>query len=108
MNGQVDIANLLKDKSELIKYLLETIENSDYNTNGLLSMKERGFSTEGMLENVLKVTAKQSQQIKHIALIALLIAQSRDFDSKVAEVMMKMGRGVEALQTMMDAKLKKK
>ena len=108
MNGQVDIANLLKDKSELIKYLLETIENSDYNTNGLLSMKERGFSTEGMLENVLKVTAKQSQQIKHIALIALLIAQSRDFDSKVAEVMMKMGRGAEALQTMMDAKLKRK
>jgi len=106
--AQVDIANLLKDKSALIKYLLETIMNADHNIEGLLGMKARGFSTEGMLENVLKVTAKQSQQIKHLSLVALLIVQSNDFDTKVADVMIKMGRGEEALRTMFDAKLKGK
>ena len=103
---QVDIANLLKDKTALVKYLLDTIMDADRNTQGLLGMKARGFSTEGMLDNVLKVTAKQSQQLKHLSLVALLIVQSRDFNTKVAEMMVKMRRGEEALQTMMDAKLK--
>ena len=105
---KIDIVNLIKDKSELIKYLLNVITDADRNTQGLLGMKERGFSTEGMLDNVLKVTAKQCQQLKYLALIALLVAQSKDFEAKVAEVMMKMGRGDEALQAMMDAKLKGK
>ena len=103
-----DIINLLKDKTALVKYLLDTIMDADRNTQGLLGMKERGFSTEGMLDNVLKVTAKQSQQLKHLALVSLLVAQSKDFDVKVVEVMTKMGRGGEALQAMMDAKLKNK
>ncbi len=101
-----DIINLLKDKSGLIKYLLGIIMEVDYNTKGLLGMKERGFSTEGMLDNVLKVTAKQSQQLKHLALVALLISQSSDFDGMVGQMMIKMGRGKEALKAMFDAKLK--
>ena len=105
---QVDIANLLKNKTALIKYLLDIIMDADHNTQGLLGMKARGFSTEGMLDNVLKVTAKQSQQLKHLALVALLIAQSRDFDTKVAEMMMKMGRGEEALNAMFEAKFRQK
>ena len=102
--GQPDIINLLKDKTGLIKYLLETIVSSDKVTNGLLGMKERGFSTEGMLENVIQVTAKQSQQLKHLALVALLLTQSRDFDTMVAQMMIRMGRGEEALKAMIDQK----
>ena len=103
---QPDIINLLKDKQGLIKYLLGIIMDADRNTQGLLGMKERGFSTEGMLDNVLKVTAKQSQQLKHLALIALLISQSSDFDGMVGQMMIKMGRGEEALKAMFEAKLK--
>ena len=87
---QPDIINLLKDKQGLIKYLLGIIMDADRNTQGLLGMKERGFSTEGMLDNVLKVTAKQSQQLKHLALVALLISQSSDFDGMVGQMMIKM------------------
>ena len=101
-----DIINLLKDKTALIKYLLNVIMTADRDTQGLLGMKERGFSTEGMLDNVLKVTSKQSDQMKHMALIALLLAQSSDFDVMVAQMLNKFGRGEEALKAMMDAKLK--
>ena len=102
------ILRLLKDKAGLIKYILEIMMTADKNTQGLLGMKERGFSTEGMLDNVIKVTAKQSQQLKHLALVALMFTQSRDFDTSVAEMMMKMGRGEEALRAMMEAKFKNK
>lgn len=103
---QPDIINLLKDKSGLIKYLLNIIMTADRDTKGLLAMKERGFSTEGMLENVLKVTAKQSDQMKHLALVALLLAQSSDFDVMVGHMLNKMGRGEEALRVMFEKKLK--
>ena len=96
-----DIVKLLEDKSGLIYYILTMLERSDKYTKGLRSMKERGFSQEGMIEKLIEVTAIQSDQIKHLALIALLAVQSHDFDTNVAEMMIKMGRGKEAIQTMM-------
>ena len=89
-------------------YLLRTIMNANKNTDGLRAMKDRGFSQEGMLEKVIEVTAIQAQQIKNLALVALLYTQSDSFDSSVAMMMVKMGRGEEALQAMMDAKLRGK
>lgn len=90
----------------LIIPILDVMMTADKNTQGLLGMKERGFSTEGMLDNVIKVTAKQSQQLKYMALIALMVVQSSKFESMIAEMMMKFGRGEEALKAMFDAKLK--
>lgn len=52
----MDIADLLKDKRGVLKYILQTIESSTKNAKGLLSMKERGFSDAGMLEKVIGVT----------------------------------------------------
>jgi len=62
----------------------------------------------GLLDKVLEISAIQSQQIKHLALIALLLVQSDDFNTMVAKLMVKMGRGDEALSAMLDAKLKGK
>lgn len=101
-----DISELLKDKKGLIKYILTMMERSQKYMIGLRGMKERGFSQEGMLEKVIEVTAIQSDQIKHLALIALIAVQSRDFDANVAEMMIKMGRDQEALKIMFDKKLK--
>ena len=103
---EFDIVNLLNDKRGLMKNLLKTIMDCDKDTKGLLAMKERGFSTEGMLENAIKVTAKQAQQIKYLALVALLFAQDDHFESSVAKMMVKMGREEEALRAMFDAKMK--
>lgn len=100
------ILRLLKDRAGLLQYIAEVMFTADRNTQGLLGMKERGFSTEGMLDNVIKVTAKQSQQLKHLALIAFMAVQSRDFDVQVAQLMNKMGRGEEAIKTMFENRLK--
>lgn len=100
------ILRLLKDRAGLLQYIAEVMFTADRNTQGLLGMKERGFSTEGMLDNVIKVTAKQSQQLKHLALIAFMAVQSSDFEVQVAQLMNKMGRGEEALKAMIENRLK--
>ena len=102
MSNQVDIINLLKDKSSLLEYLQNMIVSSDKFALNLPKLRERGFSEQGMLDKVLEVSAIQSQQIKHLALIALLLVQSREFDTIVGHMMINMGRGEEALRAMFD------
>ena len=108
MNEQIDIVNLLKDKTALIKYIYNTILSSDKFAQNLPQLRENGWSEQGMLDKVIEVSAIQSQQIKHLALVALLLVQSRDFDKMVGHMMIKMGRGDEALKAMFDAKMKGK
>lgn len=108
MNEQIDILNLLKDKTALLQYILTMIEKSDKFAKKLPELRQRGWSEQGMLDKVIEVTAIQSAQIKHLALIALLLVQSRDFDTMVGHMLIKMGRGDEALSAMFDAKLKGK
>lgn len=102
MSNQVDIINLLKDKSSLLEYLQNMIVSSDKFALNLPKLRERGFSEQGMLDKVVEVTAIQSQQIKHLALIALLLVQSREFDTMVGHMMINMGRGEEVLRAMLD------
>ena len=108
MNEQIDIVNLLKDKTALVRYIYNTILSSDKFAQNLPQLREKGWSEQGMLDKVIEITAIQSQQIKHLALVALLVVQSSDFDGHVADMMIKMGRGEEALKAMFDAKLKGK
>lgn len=108
MNEQIDIVNLLKDKTALIQYLVGMIQSSEKFAVNLPQLREKGWSEQGMLDKVIEITAIQSQQIKHLALVAMLVVQSRDFDVHVADMMIKMGRGGEALKAMFDAKLKGK
>lgn len=106
MSKQFDIVNLLKDKKALIKYILDMITSSEKFAQNLPQLRDRGWSEQDMLDKLIEITAIQSQQIKHLALVALLISQSRDFDSMISEMMIKMGRGDEALKAMFEARLK--
>ena len=108
MNEKFDIINLLRDKTALIKYLLGMIQSSEKFAQHLPHLREKGWSEQGMLDKVIEITAIQSQQMKHLALVALLIAQSSDFDVMVGHMLQKMGRGQEALNAMFEAKLKGK
>ena len=108
MKEQIDIVNLLKDKTALIKYLLGMIQSNEKFAVNLPQLREKGWSEQGMLDKVIEITAIQSQQIKHLALVALLMVQSGDFDGHVADMRIKMGRGEEALRAMFDAKMKGK
>ncbi len=91
MNDVEALKNLLGNKKYLLSYILQMILSSEKNAQGLRTMKERGFSQEGMLEKVIEVTAIQSEQIKHLALVALIYAQDRNFDSAVAILAIKLG-----------------
>ena len=104
MNEQIDIVNLLKDKTALSS--TSSGWSSEKFAVNLPQLREKGWSEQGMLDKVIEITAIQSQQIKHLALVALIAVQSRDFDGNVGEMMIKMGRGEEALKAMLDAKLK--
>ena len=108
MDGQFDIVNLLKNKEALVRYIIDMIMASEKFAQNLPPMRDRGWSEKGMLDKVIEITAIQSRQIKHLALIALIAVQSRDFDGNVGEMMIKMGRGEDALKAMFDAKLKGK
>ena len=103
-----DIVNLLKDRTRLEQYLLDMITSSDKFSENLPQLRDKGWSEKGMLDKVLEISSIQSQQIKHLALVALLVVQSSDFDGHVADMMIKMGRGEDALKAMFDAKLKGK
>lgn len=105
--GEFDIVNLLKDKRALIKYILDMITSSEKFSQNLPQMRDKGWSEKGMMDKVIEVTAIQSQQIKHLALVALISVQSLDFDTMVGQMMIKMGRGDEALKAMFDAKFNK-
>ena len=105
MNKQIDIVNLLKDKTALIKYILGMIQSSEKFAVNLPQLREKGWSEQGMLDKVIEITAIQSQQIKHLALIALLLVHSKEFDTIIAHTMMEMGRGQEALQEMLRRKM---
>lgn len=101
----MDISEILKNKKEILKYTIKTIESSERNANGLRSMRERGFSESGMIDKLIEVTAIQSEQIKSMATIIVVLAQSEKFDSMVAEMMTKLGRGEEALNIMFNNKM---
>ena len=95
-----DIVNLLKDRTRLEQYILDMITSSDKFSANLPQLRDKGWSEKGMLDKVMEVSAIQSQQIKHLALIALLLVHSKEFHT-----MMEMGRGQEALQEMLRRKM---
>ena len=105
-----ELLSLLQDKKGLLKYVLKTIMDSDKYMKGLSGMQERGFSDKGMLEKVVQVSAIQSNRIKHLALICLLLIQSEKFDFMVAETAMKLSNdgGEAVLRQMFENKLKGK
>lgn len=108
MNDAQALIALMKDKKGLLKYIMDAMTSSNRNAAGLRSMKERGFSQEGMLDKVIEVTAIQADQIKHLALIALLLVQSDEFDTMVAMAAAKLGGSeMDILGAMIDAKMKR-
>lgn len=100
----MDILNLLKDKKDVIKFLMKTIETNGKMATGLRKIKSsenEKFKTEKLLE----VVANQSEQIKHLSLLLLCYSQGGNFDVDVATMMNKMGRGNEALKQMFKNKM---
>jgi len=93
------IFNLLKNKGDVIKFLLDTFQKSDNMSEGLRKLTE-SENEEFKTKKLLEVVANQSLQIKHLSLLLLCYAQGSNFDVDVAHMLNKMGRGEEALKQM--------
>jgi len=101
----MDIFDLLKDKKDVIKFLMETIQSNEKMSSGMRKLKENNCSEKFKTEKLLEVVANQSVQIKHLCILLLVYSQGRNFDVDVAQMMNKMGRGQEALRQMFKNKM---
>lgn len=99
------IMDMLKNKGDVLKFLLETIESSSKMSNGMRKLSE-SHNQEFKLNKLLEVISNQSIQIKHLSLLLLIYSQSSDFDGDMAFMLSKMGHGEEALKQMFKNKFK--
>ncbi|MBE9489019.1 MAG: hypothetical protein IMY67_01875 [Bacteroidetes bacterium] len=102
----MDILDLLKDKKGVIDFLLETIDTNAKSSEGLrkiANIEDEKRKTQILLE----VVANQSVQIKSISVLLLCYAQGSNFDSDISTMMIKMGRGREAVQQLFKNKFDK-
>lgn len=100
----MDLMDLLKNKGDVIKFLLETIDSNDKMSAGLRKITE-SQNTDLKTNKLLEVVANQSIQIKHLSLLLLIYSQGSSFDKDVAIMMNKMGRGEEVLKQMLRNKM---
>lgn len=106
--------DLLKDKTQVISSLLSTIEETGKQKEGLPKLRE-SLTRENpnlSLENIAKCVAvtmqteaKQAAMLQSLATICLVYAQSSSFDSDIAKLMIKMGRGDEAVRQVFKNKM---
>lgn len=109
------LMDILKDKTKLIKFLLDTIQESDREKEGMARMSDSlvridqpndsPANVAKCLATTMKITAKQSHAIQQLAIIALIGCQSSSFDTDVAHMLNKMGKGTDALQQMFKNKM---
>lgn len=99
-----NIIDLIKDKSGVIKFLLDTIMKSDTTTKNL---RKHADGEDPKIKMLMQVVANQNVQIKKMSTILLVYSQSDSFTTDVAKMAIKMGQGDEALQAMMENKFGK-
>lgn len=106
---------MLKDKKKVISFLLASMGETAKQKEGLpnllnsLTRENPNHSTENIAKCVsvcLSTEAKQAEMLQALTLICLVQAQSSSFDSDVAQMLVKAGRGEEALKQMFENKLK--
>jgi hypothetical protein len=110
------LLEMLQNKEKIIHTLLEDIEKCgvyEIGTTKILSSLNnfKDIDPDNLnhyLKTSFKVIKNQNSIIRKILFLLLVYAQSNQFDSAVAETLMKMGKGQEALKTMFENKLKGK
>ena len=108
------LKGMLKKKGSVIESIAESIEESVRIQKGLSKAKDSVLDnpSEANLRKMLNVTMKsletQSKTITQLSLILLVYAASNNFDGDVAQSLMKLGHGKEALQEMFRQKMQGK
>lgn len=102
----MELMDLLKDKEKVIQYVLNISKNAGKIEDDILSMRKRGYTDGGMIDKLAEVAAMQTKQIELLSVIALVYMGNISFDRDVALILNRMGRGEEALQQMLENKMK--
>ena len=105
------LLGILKDKSGSLTLLIKISSESTKSYEGLERLMQTiDGANEGTMEKCMTTTMKVlRQQSRHISILSelmLIYMQSDSFDSDVAKMLGKLGKGQEALQQMMKNKMK--
>lgn len=110
------IVNLVRDKSEALKKILEIIDRTQKQADGCAKLREslvRKDDPNHSQANIinacqvsLAVSGKNSEDLMYLAQFILVYAQSQSFTTDAAHMANKLGKGEEALRAMMAAKFK--
>lgn len=99
-----DLLEILKDKKQVIKFILETIDKNQNACDGIRKISGKD-NINYKLTKTMEVVANQSLQIKSLSLLLLVYTQSDSFDIDIAKMLAKMGKGDEALKQMFKNKM---
>lgn len=99
-----DLLEILKDKRQVIKFLLKTIDKNQNACNGIRKISGND-NLNYKVTKTMEVVANQSLQIKSLSLLLLVYTQSDSFDVDIAKMLAKMGKGDEALKQMFKNKM---
>lgn len=107
--------NFLNDKESAVRSIFDDIENCDKYSKGLEKFLSNIDDTELTEENIrkkfktlMKVLNTQNTIVRKLLYITLIYMSGDNFDTDVGKLLIRMGRGEEALQTMFKNKLKGK
>ena len=101
------ILNLIKDKSGVLRFLIDTMTKTEAVTENLRKYATNDtVSNDAKIKALLEVTANQNVQISKLASLLLVYTANDSFTTDVAKIAVKFGRGEDALKMMFDQKLK--
>ena len=110
-NGMME---LLEDKSKMVARILAIMDECNKIHNGLNKVvtefdeHSNPNQREKQLKTCLKMQAKLAKNQGQLSMLLLIYASSTSFDSDVGKILVKLGRGEEALRTMLNNKFKNK
>lgn len=112
------IVNLVRDKSEAIRKILEIIDRTQKQAEGCAKLRESLIRTDNpnhtdahiikCLQISLATSGKNSEDLMYLAQFILVYASSSSFTTDAAHMANKLGKGEDALKAMFKAKMEGK
>lgn len=105
------MSSMLNDKEKVLAFFIGIIEQSNKMEVGFkkacvdFEQNPTDANLKKMLATTMKCVGKQASQIKALAMIALVYSSGSNYDVDVAGIMIKLGRGQEAVQSIWKKKM---
>lgn len=106
------LLELLENKEKGIRMILDILSRSQKEYAGATKMLEvidKGTNEETIkkfLKTTIKINQNQSKDITNLASLLLVYIQGSNFDSDVGRMLIKFGKGEDALRAMLKNKMR--